>query len=65
MFHRRCASSGWASTRRAGGQSLGWWFKLPLHQRQETMERRDKGEVTFTEIGRSYNVSGWTIAKLA
>jgi len=27
-------------------------------------ERRDHGEETLAEIGRSYNVSGWTIARL-
>jgi hypothetical protein len=28
-------------------------------------KRRDHGEQTLAEIGRSYNVSGWTIARLA
>jgi hypothetical protein len=27
-------------------------------------KRRDSGEATLAEIGRSYNVSGWTIARL-
>jgi hypothetical protein len=27
-------------------------------------KRRDKGEETLAEIGRSYNVSGWTISRL-
>jgi len=28
------------------------------------IRRRDKGEDSNVEIGRSYNVSGWTIARL-
>jgi hypothetical protein len=28
------------------------------------IRRRDHGEETLAEIGRSYNVSGWTIARL-
>jgi hypothetical protein len=31
----------------------------------EAIKRRDHGEETLAEIGRSYNVSGWTIARLA
>lgn len=38
--------------------------KLTDHQRKEAIRRRDKGEETLAEIGRSYNVSGWTIARL-
>jgi hypothetical protein len=33
---------------------------LTPHQRQEAMKRRDKGEETLAEIGRTYNVSGAT-----
>jgi hypothetical protein len=33
--------------------------------RREAIKRRDHGEETLAEIGRSYNVSGWTIARLA
>jgi hypothetical protein len=29
-----------------------------------SFRRRDHGEETLAEIGRSYNVSGWTIARL-
>jgi DNA invertase Pin-like site-specific DNA recombinase len=39
---------------KARGQSL---FKLTPHQRQEAIKRRDNGEETLAEIGRSYNVS--------
>jgi hypothetical protein len=40
------------------------WYKPKLtpHQRREAIRRRDKGEESLAEIGRSYNVSGWTIA---
>ena len=31
---------------------------------REASQRRDCGEETLAEIGRSYNVSGWTIARL-
>jgi hypothetical protein len=34
------------------------------HQKREAIRRRDHGEETLAEIGRSYNVSGWTIARL-
>ena len=46
------------------GQSLGRPFKLTPHQRQEAVRRRDTGEETLTEIGRSYNVSAQTISRL-
>ena len=49
---------------KARGQSLGRPFKLTPHQRQEAIKRRDKGEETLAEIGRSYNVSGATISRL-
>jgi DNA invertase Pin-like site-specific DNA recombinase len=32
--------------------------------RTRTSKGRDHGEQTLAEIGRSYNVSGWTIARL-
>ena len=50
---------------KARGQSLGRPFKLTPHQRQEAVKRRDKGEETLAEIGRSYNVSGATISRLS
>jgi hypothetical protein len=43
---------------------LGRPFKLTPHQRQEAIRRRDAGEETLAEIGRSYNVSGATISRL-
>ena len=38
--------------------------KLTEHQRKEAIRRRAAGEETLAEIGRSYNVSGWTISRL-
>ena len=49
---------------KARGQSLGRPFKLTQHQRQEAVKRRDTGEETLIEIGRSYNVSAQTISRL-
>lgn len=49
----------------ARGVKLGRKPKLTKHQRKEAIRRRDRGEETLAEIGRSYNVSGWTIARLA
>jgi len=37
---------------------LGGKPKLTEHQREEAIRRRDKGEESLAEIGRSYNVSG-------
>jgi hypothetical protein len=34
------------------------------HQKADAITRRDEGEETFAEIGRSYNISGRTISKL-
>jgi hypothetical protein len=38
--------------------------KLNAHQKREALERRERGDETHAEIGRSYNVSGWTISRL-
>jgi CENP-B N-terminal DNA-binding domain len=38
--------------------------KLTPHQKREAIKRRDHGYETLAEIGRSYNVSGWTISRL-
>jgi DNA invertase Pin-like site-specific DNA recombinase len=43
---------------------LGRKPKLTAHQQQEAARRRNRGDETLAEIGRSYNVSGWTIARL-
>jgi CENP-B N-terminal DNA-binding domain len=43
---------------------MGRRSKLADHQKSEAMRRRDHGEETLAEIGRSYNVSGSTISRL-
>jgi DNA invertase Pin-like site-specific DNA recombinase len=48
---------------KAKGVKMGRKPKLTGHQR-EAIKRRDRGEATLAEIGRSYNVSGWTISRL-
>ena len=50
---------------KARGVKLGRKPKLTDHQRKEAIRRRDKADETLAEIGRSYNVSGWTIARLS
>jgi hypothetical protein len=49
---------------RGGAMKMGRKPKRTDHQKREAIKRRDHGEETFAEIGRSYNVSGWTIARL-
>ena len=49
----------------ARGVRLGRKPKLTPHQQKEALARRERGEETLAEIGRSYNVSGWTISRLA
>ena len=49
---------------KAKGVRLGRKPKLTEHQRKEAI-RCDKGEESLAEIGRSYNVSGWTIGRLS
>src|SRR3954465_14668984 len=50
---------------KARGVKLGRKPKLTPHQKREAIARRDRGDETHAEIGRSYNVSGWTISRLA
>ena len=38
--------------------------KLTPHQKREAIKRRDHGEETLVEIGRSYNVSAATISRI-
>jgi DNA invertase Pin-like site-specific DNA recombinase len=49
---------------KAKGVKMGRPPKLTAHQRKEAIRRRDHGEETLAEIGKSYNVSGWTVARL-
>ncbi len=46
------------------GVKLGRKFKLTAHQRSEALRRREGGEESLVEIGRSYNVSHSTISRL-
>ncbi len=50
---------------KANAVKMGRPPKLTPHQIKEAIKRRDAGEETLAEIGHSYNVSGWTIARLA
>ncbi len=49
---------------KAHGVKMGRHPKLTDHQKRGAINRRDHGEETLAEIGRSYNVSGWTIVRL-
>jgi DNA invertase Pin-like site-specific DNA recombinase len=49
----------------AQGVRMGRKPKLTDHQKCEAIKHRDQGEETLAEIGRSYNVSGWTISRLS
>lgn len=46
------------------GAKMGCKPKPFEHQKREAIKRRDRGDETLAEIGRSYNVSGWTISRL-
>jgi DNA invertase Pin-like site-specific DNA recombinase len=60
-----CARTGEGRDRaKARGVKMGRKPKLIDHQRREAIKRRDHGKETLAEIGRSYNVSGWTISRL-
>jgi DNA invertase Pin-like site-specific DNA recombinase len=48
----------------ARGVKMGRPPKLTQHQRQEAIKRRDQGDETLADIGRSYNVSAATISRL-
>ena len=52
-------------TRQGEGGENGAEAEITDHQKREAIKRRDHGEETLAEIGRSYNVSGWTISRLA
>src|ERR1700732_1366809 len=49
---------------KANGVKMGRKPKMTDHQKREAIKRRDHGEETLAAIGRSYNVSGWTISRL-
>jgi DNA invertase Pin-like site-specific DNA recombinase len=48
----------------ARGQRMGRPPKLTPHQQKEAIKRRERGDESLTEIGRSYNVSAATISRL-
>jgi DNA invertase Pin-like site-specific DNA recombinase len=50
---------------KAKGVKMGQRPKLTDHQKREAIKRRDRDGETLADIGRSYNVSGWTIGRLA
>jgi DNA invertase Pin-like site-specific DNA recombinase len=60
----RARTRGGRARAKARGVKLGRRPKLTPHQKREAIERRERGEETLAEIGRSYNVSGWTISRL-
>jgi hypothetical protein len=39
--------------------------KIAPHQKREAIKRRDSGDESLADIGRSYNVSAATISRLA
>lgn len=49
---------------KALGVKMGRPPKLAGRPKKGAFERRDSGEETLAEIGKSYNVSGWTIVRL-
>ena len=50
---------------KARGRHMGRPPKLTLTRSAEAIRRRDRGEETLVEIGRSYNVTPQTIGRLA
>jgi DNA invertase Pin-like site-specific DNA recombinase len=49
---------------KARGVKMGRPHKLTDHQKREAIKRRERGDESLTEIGRSYNVSAATISRL-
>ena len=49
---------------KARGVKLGRKPKFTEHQKREAIKRREQGDESLTEIGRSYNVSAATISRL-
>jgi hypothetical protein len=43
---------------------MGRPHKLTAHEQREAIKRRDQGEESLADIGRSYNVSAATISQL-
>jgi len=49
----------------ARGQKMGRPPKVTPHQRHEAIKRRERGDESLADIGRSYNVSAATISRLS
>ena len=49
----------------ARGQKMGPPPTLTAHQKREAVRRREQGKESLADIGRSFNVSGATISRLA
>jgi DNA invertase Pin-like site-specific DNA recombinase len=49
---------------KARGVKMGRPNKLTDHQKREAIKRREQGDESLAEIGRSYNVSAATISRL-
>ena len=49
---------------KARGAKMGRPPKLTPHQQKQAIKRREQGDESLTEIGRSYNVSAATISRL-
>jgi Helix-turn-helix domain of resolvase len=49
----------------ARGVKMGRKPKLTPHQQKEAIKRRDTGNETLADIGRSYNFSAATISRLS
>jgi hypothetical protein len=62
--YKETASGARSDRAKANGVKMGRKPKLTPHQTKEAIRRRDKGEETLVEIGRSYNGSGWTIGRV-
>ena len=65
---KRCSAKWRAAQRPTGrvarGQRMGRPPKPTPHQQREATKRRDQGDESLAEIGRSYNVSAATISRL-
>jgi hypothetical protein len=63
---RRRSSGKKARAMQTGCNTMADQFaRFTPHQQREAIKRRDRGDESLAEIGRSYNVSGATISRLA
>ena len=61
---KACSTRDGRKRAEARGVKMGRRPKLTDHKKRDAIKRRDHGDETLAEIGRSYNVSGWTISRL-